>query len=304
MTSDAIAETPGRRWAGRRVLLVALWLTLLLLAIKLWISWATRSLSLAVDALHTLMTSFSLLLSLFAVSPSPQLQREWGHRRLESTLLLSLVGFVGFTAALLLGLAAHRLGLLPIAAFMLEPIAPINVPLLQLLSVVAAIHLGLGSLGRYIFRPDQPRSLTVSPEFGFSQSLLDAGLMILVVAGLHGTTLGMGWLDGVLAIGLLVVTIVSLGRIANRQLPSLMQPVAIAPEAIAKTTRRVEGILHCYKIQSRGLVGRSIYVEMHLILHPECVSVAPAIRQRVERLISQHYGPARVVVHIDNSKSL
>jgi hypothetical protein len=61
----------------------------------------------------------------------------------------------------------------------------------------------------------------------------------------------------------------------------------------------VEGITHCYAIRSQGVVGRQVFVEMRLILHPECMSLARTIAERIERLIRDRYGPAKVVIYID-----
>jgi len=82
----------------------------------------------------------------------------------------------------------------------------------------------------------------------------------------------------------------------------LMKQMAIAPEALAQTIHQVEGITHCYGIQSRGVVGRQVFVEMRLILHPECMSVARTIAERVERVIRDRYGPAKVVIYIDSDR--
>jgi len=78
--------------------------------------------------------------------------------------------------------------------------------------------------------------------------------------------------------------------------------LAIASEALAQTIHQVEGITHCYSIQSRGVVGRQVFVEMRLILHPECVSMARTIAERVERVIRDRYGSAKVVIYIDSDR--
>lgn len=295
MVSEVVAESRGRRWANHRVLLIGLWLTLMMLAIKVWVGWGTRSLSLASDALHTLVTSFSLLLSLLAVSaPCSAKRAAIGHTRLESGLTLGLVGFLGASYCFLVGVAVEQIGFLGNVD---STASQVDGPILQLLGGMVVVSLGLSLFGRH-------QALTLENamlRFSFSQSLQDAGLLALVFAGLVGVQAGMDWLDPVLTGVVLLVVSFNIWRIVNWQLPSMVQQTAIAPEAIAKTARRVEGILHCYGIYSRGMVGRMIYVELRLILHPECLAVAPAIVQRVERLIAQQYGPAKVVIQIDDS---
>lgn len=301
MVSEAMAEgTRSKRWANHRIAFVALWLTLVMLAIKVWVGWATRSLSLASEALHTLVTSFSLLLTLLTLfTPYASKRAPWGHTRLESGLTLLLVTFLGFSYCLLLGIAAQQIGFLGGAQTGSSTVVQVNGPILQMLSSVTIASFCFGVLGRY------QSQLLDNPmlQFSFSQSLQDTGLMALVVFGLFGVQNGLGWLDPLLTIFILLVASFNVWRIVNWQLPSMMRQVAIAPEAVARTIRRVEGILHCYGIQSHGMVGRQVYVEMHLILHPECKSVAPAIVQRIEWLICQHYGPAKVVVYVDDESS-
>jgi divalent metal cation (Fe/Co/Zn/Cd) transporter len=130
----------------------------------------------------------------------------------------------------------------------------------------------------------------------------DAWLTLLVLGGLVGVGRGYSWIDPVLAIVMVITATISCWRILNWQLPSLMRQIAIAPEALAQTIHQVEGITHCYAINSRGTVGRHVFVEMHLILHPECMSIARTIAEKVERVIRERYGPARVVIYIDSNE--
>lgn len=295
MISGAVTEARGRKWASHRILLVALWMTLVMLAIKVWVGWATRSLGLATSALHSLVTSFSLLLSLLALSaPSAPKRDPWGHTRLESGLTLVLVGFLGAAYCFLVGVAVQHIGFL--SDTNTAPLQ-LNSAIFQLLAGITVVSLTMSLVGR-----SQALSLENSLlRFSFSLSVLDAGLLVLVLAGLAGVAAGWPWLDlGVAAIALLVMSW-NLWRIVHWQLPSMVRQVAIAPEAIARTARRVEGILHCYDIQTRGMVGRMVYVEMRLLLHPECATVATAIVQRLERLIMQQYGPAKVVIQVETA---
>ncbi len=293
MVTEATTGVQSRRWVSHRILLVSLWLTLMILAVKVWVGWATRSLSLAAEALQTLVTSFSLLLSVLALSvPYPSKREPWGHTRLESTLTLVLVGFLGAAYCFLVGIAAEQIGFLGGS----DAIAVhLNASVLQVLAAVTLISFGLSAVGRYQAQLLENAML----RFSFGQTLQDAGLMVLVLLGLVGVGMGLTWLDPVLAGMMLVMALVNVWRIVNWQLPSMMRQVAIAPEAIARTARRIEGILHCYDIQTRGMVGRMVFVRLRLMLHPECASVATEIVQRLERLLIQQYGPAKVVIQVD-----
>ena len=277
---------------SHRLLLLGLWLTLMMLAMKVWIGWATRSLSVAAEALQTLITSFSLLLSVLALSsPHPAKRELWGHTRWESTLALLLIGFLGAAYCFLLSIAAEHIGFLGGSATTVY----LNTTVLQVLGAIALLNLGLSFIGRYHAQVMDHAGL----RFTFGQTLQDAVLMASVVLGLVGVAHGMIWLDPAIAGLILLVALVNVWRVINGQLPAMMRQVAIAPEAIARIARRAEGVLHCYDIHSRGIVGRLVWIKLRLIVHPECVGVAPEIVQRVERLLHQHYGPAKVTIQVD-----
>lgn len=293
-----MSEAQGRHRASRHVLLASLWLTLLVLAVKVWIGWATRSLSLVAESLHTLIDSFSILLSLFSVSSSYSSGRDrWGHSRLEATMTLLLVAFLGFAC---LSLLAVSIGQLEAVLSHSPDVLPvqINLPLLQVLSVVMAISLCIASFELYEARVLESPALRLSAQSLFQ----DSWLMVLVLGGLVAVWWGYVWVDPALAIVMLITAAISCWRVLNQQLPSLLRQIAIAPEALAQTIHQVEGITHCYAINSRGIVGRHVFVEMHLILHPEFMGVARTIAERVERVIRERYGPAKVVIYIDSNE--
>ena len=50
--------------------------------------------------------------------------------------------------------------------------------------------------------------------------------------------------------------------------------VAIAPEAIHKQVMQVPGVMNCHDIASRGLLGRQVFIDMHLVVEPTDVEKA------------------------------
>ncbi len=294
-----MTEVQSRRWAVHRGLLAALWLTLMILAMKVWVGLAIQSLSLLASSIHTLVTSFSFMLSgLTLVFPDDSRRNPWGHRQTDTILTLGVTGFVGFTGFTVLGSALQQLSKI-LRGEEIFPVEPINLSLIYLFFGIIAINLCLGIFGR-----SQARRVENS-WLGFSvgMSLQDTAVMIIVTIGLIGSRWAPGWLDPILSIGLIGVAIANGWRVLNHQIPSLVRQVAIAPEAITNTIRRVEGILHCYGIQSQGLVGRWIYVEMTLMIHPDYFHLSNTIIHQVQQAISQDYGSAHVVVHIERDSA-
>ncbi len=293
-----MAEAQGRRRASRQVLLASLWLTLLVLVVKVWIGLVTQSLSLLAEALQTLINSFSILLSAIAVGSRYPASREvLGHGKLEAAMALLLAALMGFACLSLLVLSGQQLEAMAQANANVLSLS-LNPSLLQLLSMVLATNFCLACFQRYEAGILENSMLRFSANHLFQ----DTWLMIPVLLGLIGVERGYVWLDPVLAVVMVIAAICSCWRVFNWQLPSLMRQIAIAPEALAQTIHQVEGITHCYGIQSRGIVGRQVFVEMRLILHPECMSVARSIAERVERAIRDRYGPAKVVIYIDSDR--
>lgn len=292
-----MAEAQGRRRASRQVLLASLWLALLILVVKVWIGWATQSLSLLAESLQTLVNGFSILLSTIAITSRYPASREvGGHGKVESVLALLLAALMGFACLSLLVVSMQQLEAIAQEASWLP--VRVNSPLLQLLGVVVATNFCLACFQRY------EAGLLENSALRFSAGHLfqDTWLMLPVLAGLVGVARGYLWLDPVLAMLLVLAAICNCWRVFNWQLPSVMRQIAIAPEALAQTIHQVEGITHCYGIQSRGVVGRQVFVEMRLILHPECLSIARSIAERVERAIRDRYGPVKVVIYIDSDR--
>lgn len=292
-----MTEAQNRYRASRRVLLATLWLTLLILSVKVSAGWSTQSLSLLAVSLHTLVTSFSTLLSLFAVAAPDRLagRAVYGHGKLESSATLILVAFLGFACSNLLSVSVRQLNAGVRATEIPFPIQA-SLPLVQLLAGVIATTLVLAVLCLYESRVLNSPAL----RFNASQLLKDVWLTILVLAGLVGVLWGLVWLDVFLAILLVILAVISCWDVVTWQLPFLVQQTAIAPEVLAHIARSVGGVTHCHQIESRGIVGRLVFVQMHLILHPEFVGVASLIAERIEAALREQYGPIQAIFYIDD----
>jgi cation diffusion facilitator family transporter len=292
-----MTERPTRDQASRLILFTTLWLTLFILSVKVSAAWATRSLSLMAESLHTLLTSFSTLLSLLMITAPdrPKGRLVYGHGKRETLITFLLVAFLGFTGLNLLIISGQQLAAATKGQSLAFPVR-VGLPLIQLLGVVVLTSLGLALVGIYQARVLRNPAL----RFSATQLLKDVWLTLLVLGGLLGVWRGLVWLDVVLAILLVLLAVGSCWRIVNWQLPFLVQQTAIAPEVLAQIARQVGGVTHCYQIQSRGIVGRFVYIQMHLIVHPEFTEVTSWIVERIEGIIRERYGPVKVTFYIDD----
>ncbi len=283
-----------------RLLLMILWTTLLVFAVELTAGWVSQSLCLIAASLHTLINVFSTLLGLIAVaSPQRTLGREiWGYGRGEATgavLLSAVLGFSGVsTGAIALTQLSEALFQIGSNAFSTDLTVPLMVltwvtNLLMLLAVLTASR-------------QSQHINSLSLKLTTQRILTDTWMMGIVLVCLVVINRGYRWLDPVLAVLLVMLLARSLWQVIHQQLPMLLKPMAIAPEAISKVVCQVEGVTRCNRILSRGLVGRQVWIELHLALHPEFMVLSNTIGDRIEKLLRNQYGPVRAQIWLDQTR--
>ncbi len=75
--------------------------------------------------------------------------------------------------------------------------------------------------------------------------------------------------------------------------------MAIAPEAIHAIAISVSGVVNCHDIASRGVLGRQVFIEMHLIVNAPDVETAHGITEEVERRLEERFQPVRILIHVE-----
>jgi len=292
-------EAESRR-ISYRLLVTILWANLLTLVVEVGAGWASQSLLLLADALHTLIDSFSTLLSLVAIaSPQRPLGREiWGHGRGEVAGTLILTAFLGFTGFSLIWVALGQLYQALQQGSQSFPVQ-IDLPLLQLMAVLVLLGISLALYGNYHARSLNSLALRLTTH----HSLQDSWLSLIMVGGIAAIWRGQAWVDPMLALIFTGLAVRSLWRVLNAQLPMLLRPTAIAPEAIAQTVSQVEGVTRCIRIRSRGMVGRQVWIQLNLAVHPEFIEAADQVGERVEAALRQRYGPLRAQIWVEPSQA-
>ncbi|ASC71963.1 cation transporter [Halomicronema hongdechloris C2206] len=292
-------EADSRR-ISYRLLVTILWANLLVLVIEVGAGWASQSLLLLADSLHTLIDSFSTLLSLVAIaSPQRPLGREiWGHGRGEVAGTLILTAFLGFTGFSLVWVALRQLYQALQQGSQSFPVQ-IDLPVLQLMAVLVLLSLTLALYGSHHARSLHSLALGLTTQ----HSLQDGWLSLVMVAGLAAIWQQQAWVDPMLALVFTGLAVRSLWRVLNAQLPMLLRPTAIAPEAIAQTVAQVEGVTRCVRIRSRGMVGRQVWIQLHLAVHPEFIDMADQVEERAEAALRQRYGPLRTQIWIEPAQA-
>lgn len=300
----AMNEVQERYRASYFVLLAALWITILMFMIKLWAGWSARSFVLLTDAVHTAIDICSIILSLIAVTfpqrTSGRVVLGYGRREVLGILLfVAILGYVGIS--LFIATLQRLIVLLDSTP---DPdqlwSTAVSWPLVQLVLVVGVVTVCLALFERHEARVLHSEALRLNANHVLS----DAWLMFVSVAGLAAVTAGWNWVDPPLTIILLLAAMRSLWRMLSQQIPLFVQQTAIAPDVIHQLVSQYEGITRCRCLKSQGIIGRHIYVELHLDVHPDFMSVVRNIAERIEAVIRQRYGPGYIRIGINRDRSL
>jgi divalent metal cation (Fe/Co/Zn/Cd) transporter len=130
----------------------------------------------------------------------------------------------------------------------------------------------------------------------------DAWLSGVTLAGIIAVWQQQAWVDPCLAFLLTLFAVISLWQVLQDQLPTLLRPMAIAPEAIAHVVAQVEGVTRCVRIRSRGLVGRQVWIELHVAIHPDFRGVTNIVRERIDAALRMQYGPLRTQISAEEAQ--
>ena len=282
----------------RKVLLITLLLNLFVMGLKAVVGFLTGSLSLQADALHSVTDSANNVLGLIASrfsSPHPDRDHPYGHQKYEAVGALGIAAFLGIACFEILQGAIERLfhGLTPVK---------IAAPELWLLLVV----LGVNIFVTYYERSVGTRVGSAILVADAQHTMSDVWVTITVLLGLIGVWQArllhlpqLQWLDVILSFPVALLVFISGWKVLKENLPWLVDEMAIAPEAIRDVAMEVPGVLNCHDIASRGLLGRQVFVEMHMIVDANDVETAHKITEDVEARLEERFRPVRVLIHVE-----
>jgi cation diffusion facilitator family transporter len=282
----------------RNVLIITLLLNLVVLAIKALVGLLTGSLSLMADALHSVTDSANNILGLvvnhFAI-PHPDRQHPYGHQKYDAIGALGIAAFLLIACFEILSSAVKRLiyGGNPIE------ISPTE---LWILLIVLGINIFVAFYERSVGKRNGSAILVADAQHTMS----DVWVTIMVIGGLIGVWQGevlklpqLQYLDVILAFPVALLVFYSGWQVLKENLPWLVDEMAIAPEVIQEIVMEVPGVINCHNIASRGVIGRQVFIEMHLVVSVKDVETAHLITESVELRLQERFNPARILVHVE-----
>lgn len=284
-------SSADNRSAVQRVLLITLALNLTVVALKATVGWMTGSLSLLADALHSVTDSANNVLGLATnrlADPQPDRDHPYGHHKFEAVGALGIAAFLGIACFEILKGGVERI----VSGGSLVTMSSMA---LWIMLLVLGINMFVAFYERRVGLALNSKILVADAHHTMS----DIWTTIVVIAGLIGVWYGLTWLDVALAFPVALLVFKSGWTVLRENLPWLVDEMAIAPEAIHAQVMQVSGVVNCHNIASRGLLGRQVFIDMHLVVQPTDLRAAHQVTEAVEDRLEQVYGPARVTIHIE-----
>lgn len=277
--------------AVRKVLIITLLLNLFVVALKAVIGTLTDSLSLLAEVLHSVTDSASNILGLMVIQySSSQSDRKhpYGREKFEAMGALGISVFLGIACFDILKGAVERIinGAQPVKISPLE---------LWLLLIVLGVNIFVAFYESAVGKRLGSAILIADAKHTMS----DIWVTISVIGGLIGVWLGFQWLDLVLALPIALIVLWSGWSVFRENLPLLVDQVAVPAEIISNIAVLVPGVIACHNISSRGVLGRQVFIEMHLIVDAPDVKTAHDITKEVEEQLKQWFNPVRIIIHIE-----
>jgi cation diffusion facilitator family transporter len=283
--------TYDNRTEVRRVLIITLLLNVFVMGLKALVGHWTGSLSLLADALHSVTDSANNVLGLVAIkfsSPLPDREHPYGHNKFEAVGALGIAAFLGIACFEIVQGAVERI---------LKGGEPVRIspPELWLLLIVLGVNIFVAFYERNVGKRVGSSILIADA----THTMSDVWVTISVIGGLIGVWLGYQLLDVLLAFPVALLVFWSGWSVLTENLPWLVDQMAIAPETIHAIAVAVPGVLNCHDIASRGVIGRQVFIEMHLIVDAPDVDTAHNITEEVEKQLEQRFHPVRILIHVE-----
>lgn len=282
----------------RKVLLITLVLNLVVLCIKAIVGGLTGSLSLLADALHSVTDSANNILGLVAVhfaDPEPDREHPYGHQKFDALGALGIAAFLGIACFEILSSALERILKGGVAV-------KVSANELWILLIVLGINIFVTYYERNVGKRVGSAILIADAQHTMS----DVWVTIMVILGLIGIWQGnllkipqLQWLDVIFAFPVALLVFKSGWEVLKENLPLLVDQVAIAPEAIQALAMEIPGVINCHDIASRGMIGRQVFIEMHMIVDAPDVETAHRITEQVEAKLEDKFNPVRILIHVE-----
>ncbi len=275
---------------GRRDLLIALSITILMMIAEAVGGWLSNSLALLSDAGHMLTDNFALLLSFFAMkfATMPATERKtFGFYRLE------------ILAALLNGIVLVVLSIYIIYHAYLRMIHPQPVAG-KLMLVIAIIGLVANIVGAFFLYKHSHANLNIRGAYLHivGDALSSVGVVIGGIIILYT-----GWylIDPILSIMISLVIIYGSWALVRESVNILLEavPAHIDIDAVASEIAKVQGVREAYHIHVWTITSGVYAMSAHVLIEDRLVSGSRNIVDDIRNMLSNKFNVVHSTIQIE-----
>ena len=280
----------GAPEGGKRDLLIALSITVLMMAAEAIGGYLSNSLALLSDAGHMFTDNLALLLSFFAMkfSSMPATERRtFGFYRLEI-----LAAFVNGIVLVLLSLYIMYEAYLRILHP--QPVAG------TLMLVVAVIGLVANIIGAFVLNKHSTASLNIRGAYLhiLGDALSSVGV---VIGGVVIIYTGWSMIDPILSILISLVIIYSAWALVKESVSILLEsvPSHINIEAVAAEIQKIKGVREAYHIHIWTITSGVYAMSAHVIIDDQLVSLNRDLLDQVRAAVAQKFKVMHSTIQVE-----
>lgn len=271
-----------------RVLLIEGTANVLVLGLKSAVGFATGSMAIVADALHSLTDIANNVIAWVVTRESSQpadREHPYGHQKFEMLAV--------FVLATLLAVVAIEIALRAITRSEATP--EVTSWGLYLMVGVLFVNVLVASWERVWANRLESKILLADASHTFA----DIMTTIVVIIGWQLSARGYPWLDTVCALGVSVIILYLAFGLFRNVVPVLVDEMAIAPEKLTDAISTVPGVLDVPRVRSRW-IGPERAVDVVVTVASSLSTVrSHAIADAVELLLEQRFEVTDISVHVE-----
>lgn len=283
-----MGERDIRQTQVLRVVVLEGAVNLAIMSAKAWVGFATGSIAILGDAVHSFTDLINNIVAVFVVRLSSRpadKNHPYGHQKFE---LLAVFGLSILLAILAWEIAARALT--RDASEVLE-----NQWGLVVMLGVLVTNFALALWQRYWARRLNSKILDADAR----HTAADVLTTVVVIVGWQLSARGLVWLDTVCALGVAAFVLYLAYDLFRGVLPTLVDEAGVDLDQISEAVARVSGVARVSRVRSRQ-VADDLVVDMVIAVSAELSAVqAHEIADRVEHLLLDLFGIRDTTIHIE-----
>lgn len=242
----------------KRVLIGIMIINLMVTAIKFFVGALTGSIAVLADAFNALIDAASNvigLLGIYAASDPPDPDHPYGHRKYETVATFGIAALMLLAGWEILQDVFNRLS---------SGSRPVVTPQALLLILITL------PLNIFVVAYEGRRGRELKSDILLADATstrINIFVSISALIGLLGSSIGLSWLDVIVAIGIVAYVARAALKIVRETSDVLTDSAVIDPHVVEDIALKVPGVWFATKVRSRGR-GDDMHLDLHIKVDP------------------------------------